>query len=460
MHYLAVDVGTSYTKAAVLDIERFRLGRIERVPSPLRRGNDHPLFHELDPREFVVAVRQVAERLLADTPKCRGVLLCGQMGGLVLTSPTGAPEGPYISWLDRRSTEVHPSGRTYFDLFRDKLGTEWPRRLGNEVRPGLPLPCLDWLSQHGGLPSSHVFPLTLPDFVAANLCGCRPVMERTGATGSIDVTSQQWPTELIEGLGLKHLDWPELVDFRAAVGECRLAGQDLPVYAAVGDHQCALAGTFLQPGELSINISTGSQVAMIEAPGSLPGEFQLRPFFDGAFLKTITNIPAGRALNALVRLLSELAESQQLPLADPWEYILDQASAAPDSELDVNLAFFPSPVSGPGRLGNLSEDNLSIGTLFRAAFAQMAEYNETFAARLSAERAWERVVFSGGLAQRSELLRELICRRLGPAHRVTKSTDDTLLGMMVLGRVIAGHEATVREAAQAVRLGIAESGAP
>jgi len=40
----------------------------------------------------------------------------------------------------------------------------------------------------------------------------------------------------------------------ASMGSC---------HTTVGDHQCALAGVLLEEGELSINVSTGSQVAAI-----------------------------------------------------------------------------------------------------------------------------------------------------------------------------------------------------
>ena len=61
------------------------------------------------------------------------------------------------------------------------------------------------------------------------------------------------------------------------------------------------------------------------------GDYQTRPFFDGRFLATITHIPAGRSLNALVGLLSELAEAQGLSLADPWPYIVREAGEASET---------------------------------------------------------------------------------------------------------------------------------
>jgi hypothetical protein len=103
----------------------------------------------------------------------------------------------------------------------------------------------------------------------------------------------------------------------------------VPCYTPIGDYQCAMVGALLQYGELSLNISTGSQVSLLK-PQAEFGNYQTRPFFDGRFLATITHIPAGRSLNLLVKLFSKLAESQKIELADPWPYIARCRADRPD----------------------------------------------------------------------------------------------------------------------------------
>ena len=76
-----------------------------------------------------------------------------------------------------------------------------------------------------------------------------------------------------------------------------------------------------------------------------------------------------------------------------------------------------------GSLTNIREENLTVGDLFRAAFVNMAENYYASALRLSPGQAWRRLVFSGGLPQKLELLRRLIAEkfqreyRLCPDHR-------------------------------------------
>ena len=287
-------------------------------------------------------------------------------------------------------------------------------------------------------------PVGLPDFVAARLCNARPVVEWTSATSTIAVADRVWPTEIIQRLNLDRLKWPSLVSYRHQAGTYTIDGQSLPVFAAVGDHQCAVAGTLLRRDELSINVSTGSQVAMLTNETTLAG-FQLRPYFDGANLKTVTHIPAGRALSALLRLLTEIS-GRESDIEAAWDYALKQAEAIAESDLSVNLAFFPGAIEGAGHLGNMHESNMTVGHVFRSAFEQMAEYYGQFASQLSPSNDWKRIVFSGGIAQRSPILRELIRARLGGSYRLTSSTEDTMIGLLVLARVISGRNENVLEA--------------
>ena len=111
---------------------------------------------------------------------------------------------------------------------------------------------------------------------------------------------------------------------------------------AISNAHCAAWAS--RSDELSLNISTGSQVSRRTAEFQ-PGPYQSRRYFDGDFLNTITHLPAGRSLNALVDLLTELAQAQGITLANPWEFIARRAAEADAGEmsrggLSVNLSFF------------------------------------------------------------------------------------------------------------------------
>ena len=353
-----------------------------------------------------------------------------------------------ISWQDQRALQpLADCNGTYFDEINRRITRDERRQLGNEPRPGLPLCSLFWLREKHDLPQGSVLAASLPGFVAADLCGSAPVVDITNAFahGALNLETGTWHDAVIARLGLENVRWPRIVPQGTVVGELRAGSRALPLFAPVGDYQCSQAGALLAPGELSVNISTGSAVIQV-AEGCEFGDFQTRPWFDGRYLKTITHIPGGRALDTLVRLLSELAEAQGLKLPDPWDYILQQSAEAAASDLRVDPAFYFSAMGARGSITNAREENLTVGHLFRAAFEGMADNYARCARRICPAGNWQRLLFSGGVALKIPLLRQMICQRLGQQHRLAPSEEDTLLGLLVLGLAFSGRASSVAAA--------------
>lgn len=439
MEMLAIDLGSSFIKGAVLDLDAGTFAHVRRSPFPAPIAGLPALRYEIDPAAVLAATRGLLDELASSAPDCAGVLFCSQMHCLVLADARGRALSNVLSWRDQRALEPHPAGDgSVFEQLARRIAAEDRQRLGNELRPGLPLAGVFWHAEQGLLPAGAA-PLALPDFVIAQLCGgAEPVSEPTiaAAQGALDLRAGDWHWPLLESLGLAGLRWPVVRPFSQPAGELRLGGRPVPCYPAVGDMQCALLGAALAPGELSLNISTGSQVSLLRDE-LRSGDYQARPYFGGAWLSTITHIPAGRALDMLVALLSELTEAEGIRLSDPWSTIARAVAATPTTDLRADLAFFASALGDRGSLTNLHEGNMTVGHLFRAAFERMAEAYALCARRLSPAGDWEWLVFSGGLAQNLPDLRELIARRFGAPYRLCDTSEDTLLGLLRLGRMIA-----------------------
>ena len=213
----------------------------------------------------------------------------------------------------------------------------------------------------------------------------------------------------------------------------------------------------MEPEELSLNISTGSQVGVIVADSS-PGDYEVRPFFDGRFLRTITRIPAGRGLNALVKLLGELAAAEGHPLQDPWATIAREVERTPTTDLDADISFFAGALAERGHLANLTEENLTVGHIFRAAFQSMARNYRLCAERIDPTMPWGRLVFSGGLAQNFAPLRDEVVAQFGLPMRLCPTSEDTLLGLLVLATYVAGRAPSVGAATAALKPSFAAVG--
>lgn len=472
MRCLGLDIGSSSIKGAVLDLEAGTVQSIVKEPFPAPLPDLPAGWYEIDPLEVASRARRVIEQLLAIAPDATSIYFCGQMGGVVLVDAENRPVTNYLSWRDQRTLSPYPSEGNYLDEIQRRLGQlhrfdgespndalahTWMSQLGNELKPGSATSLLFWLQESSALPSG-ARPATIGDFVIARLSGDLPRMERTQAIGLVDLQLNGWNTEVFDQLGLSSLDWGEMASIDVPVARCSINGRSLALYPTLGDQQCALLGAGLELGDLSVNASTGSQVSCITRE-FVPGPYQSRYFFGGNYLNTITHLPAGRSLNVLVDLLTEMPRSQAedpmqragtrtsspqgdqpstviAPPFSPWPYIAHAAATASDGAggLRLSLSFFDGPLGREGQLTGITTENLTIGNLFRAAFESMAETYDRLARVLWPSCDWQRVVLSGGLTQSVPVLRELIERRF-PGQVVESSTaEETLLGLLEVAR--------------------------
>jgi hypothetical protein len=181
------------------------------------------------------------------------------------------------------------------------------------------------------------------------------------------------------------------------------------------------------------------------------GDYQTRPFFDQEFLNTFTSIPGGWALDTLVGLLGDSLRGQSADAPDPWAAIAKATKEVAETDLKVDLAFFPKPNKGRGSIANIREDNFTVGHLFRAAFNDMAEKYCAWALRLWPDKLWKNIVFSGGVACQFDVLRDVIQKRFRTASRLAPFREDTLFGLLILALGFSGEIDSVRETIKEVR---------
>ncbi|HEX4147679.1 MAG TPA: FGGY family carbohydrate kinase [Pirellulales bacterium] len=445
MHFLGIDLGSTTIKVGVLNPQQGTVSAVRTQPFPGPLPGKAAAYFEIDADAVGHAVMALIDEVRPAAADCRGVVVSSQMGGVLLTDAAGAPVTNYLSWRDQRALEPYPGKQhSYFDELRQRTRPDDWDRIGRELKPGSAATLLFWLAKTGAVPANAAMAMSLGDFVVARLCRAPAAAEPTLALGLLDLTAGTWHTDWFGRLGFGSLAWPVLKDFSQPVGTVQMGSARVPCYPAVGDQQAALLGAELAEGELSINISTGSQVASLVSHWQ-PGDYQTRPFFDGRFINTITHLPAGRSLSALVDLLCELPLAEGYTVRDPWATIVRAVERTADSQLDVNLAFFASAVGDRGHVANLRLEDLTVGSLFRAALRSMADNYAVAAARLSADANWTRLALSGGLPQRFAVLRELLAERFGCPSRMVDTPEETLHGLLRLAQRIAAGGSTAAE---------------
>jgi xylulokinase len=238
----------------------------------------------------------------------------------------------------------------------------------------------------------------------------------------------------------------------AVAGVWRHAGRHIPLHVGIGDHQATLLGAGITaPDCLSLNLGTGSQLAVLDRPAD-DDAVERRPYFDGGMLRTITHIPGGRALAAFLGLLEDAARACGVAAPDFWPRLaaLDAADVAA-ATLDVDLAVFQGAwgYRDGGRLGRIEEGGLTSRNYLASILRAFVEQYARLAPRLDPRRELGRLVVSGGLGRRLPALPGLLAAATGYAVTPPTAVDESLLGLRALALVAAGRAETAR-AAQAV----------
>ena len=431
--FVGIDIGSSTIKGAIIDATRGSISDFCSRPFPEPLGGLPPSHFEVKSENIIAATEEVVAALLKQCSECRGIYFCSQMGGLVLARPDGTSLTNYISWRDQRTRAPHPSGAgSFVDELRRRTSKSDLGLIGNELQAGSASSILFWMVETETLPSGVVLAMNLGDYVVAQLCGTEPTTEFTLALGNVDLEKGVIHQEWFDQIGCKNVSWPPLVDVGQRVGSYRRDSRDIPCYPAVGDHQAALLGAGLKPRELSINASTGSQVSMLTEVLQCCDAYQTRPFFGRQYLNTITHLPAGRSLNAIVDLLAELATRDGHAISKPWDHIATAIEETGDSNLDVDLSFFESKLGSEGHIRRMRLENLTVGHVFRAALNNMADNFLQCALNVSPYRDWSCLVLSGGLAQKLPYLQVAIENRFDAPVRVSHVDEETLTGLMKL----------------------------
>jgi xylulokinase len=263
-YYLGVDVGTTGSKALLVD-EKGRVVASHTTEYPLytpRVG-----WTEQNPEDWwsatVKSVRAVLEKSKVKPEEVEGVGLTGQMHGLVMLDRELKVIRPAILWNDQRTGEEA-------EYINTKLGERIIEVTGNIAHTGFTAPKLLWVKRHEPENFARMRKFLLPkDYVGLKLTG-EIAMDVNDASGTalFDVKRRKWAEGLIAELELPLDVFPKVLESPEVRGEVTAEAAELtglrkgvPVVAGAGDQGAAGVGAgVVEEGVVSVNIGTSGVV--------------------------------------------------------------------------------------------------------------------------------------------------------------------------------------------------------
>lgn len=210
---LGVDIGTTRTKAAVLDIGGRELSWGS-APTPWEQvaTGAETSAHGL----LAAVLRATAQALEAAPPgPVVGAGVTSMAETAVFLDEHGRPSGPSIVWYDTRGVDEA------YELEESFGGEGFARHTGLPASALCTLAKLKWLSRQGWRAPARV--MSVADWVVHALGGDQASEASLACrTGAVDVPGRRWWDEAIEWSGVPQGSFPPLLQAGQRVGKARL----------------------------------------------------------------------------------------------------------------------------------------------------------------------------------------------------------------------------------------------
>ncbi|MCL2701623.1 MAG: xylulokinase [Phycisphaerae bacterium] len=463
--YLGIDIGTSGTKALVMDAD----GAVIATATA-----EHPIFSpkpgwsEQRPDDWwasaVAATRAVVKKAKIDARQIAGIGLSGQMHGLVITDGAGKPLRNSLIWNDQRTASQCAE-------IEDAVGgrNKLISLVGNKAMTSFTLTKLLWVRKHEPKIYDRVKHFLLPkDYVRLKLTG-EYVGEVSDMSGTLmlDQKKRNWSKEIIDIFQIDASILPPVVESQEITGRLTKAAaaalglcEGVPVVGGGGDQPAGAVGNgVVAQGLMSATMGT-SGVVFVHSPEYVTNPHgKVQTFCSsvaGEYCMFGCILAAGGSYQWYRNVLgaTEIAEAKKKKV-DPYELLTAQAAAAPAG--CEGLFFLPyltgerTPHADPnaracwiGMHNRTTKNELVRSVLEGVTFAM----NDALTAFRERNVAIKEIRLSGGGA-RSEFWRQLQADIYGTTCVTINAEEGPAYGVALLAAVGTGRFKDVRQACKA-----------
>ncbi len=426
MNILALDIGTSSVKAAVLQQTTGQpLGPVAKAAYPLL--HTEPEMAAIDPEQLWQAISSAVSEAIQNQ-EIDGIGISCLTPCLVLLDQQGNPLLPFVTHLDRRA---RPTAKA----LEARFGTEFLRETGNRPLPGgiSSIYFKHWTTQYPEqLRRVHRY-LHLNSWIALRLTGQTGFDPgNAGFTGLCRWADVAWSPEWCSQMGVMPAWLPPIVPGNTTIGYLKKEWTDtwslpegLPVKLGVADTSSAILAADMEPGDLLHLVGTTQVLAILtDAPQPSAQRLTRHLGVGESYLHVTHNPLGGVALDWLHQLcFSEVPET---------EYYSTMIERALERQTSVTL----DPVFLGGDRLEIDEKkagfkNLSLATdrldLLAALLQAMRSGHRAAWQALGRSQLPKRIFLSGGGAK--------VVRRLLPEYHqleVIELEQASLLGVAKL----------------------------
>ena len=201
-----------------------------------------------------------------------------------------------------------------------------------------------------------------------------------------------------------------------------------------------MLGGGIDEGSLNINIGTATQMSAIcrdPDDGFYGSIYEVRPYFDGRYLRTVTKLPGGRSLQVIAGLFADAVRTftgAEPGFPEIWDRIMELAGG--ETTLDVKTGFFCGLLFNEGAVKNIDSSNLTCRDIVCGAFYDLARVFDGILPVIDLGRDAGRIVICGKFGEVVRAYMEKMTNASAYRIDTSASSDDSFAGLGKL--VIAG----------------------
>lgn len=449
MKHLGIDLGSTFVKYAVFNMDTGHLVCQNKRPSVSRLSNSDGKF-EYSAKAIVELIENIILKTADQFGDLCGVIFSTQMHGFVFQAD-GDENPVYVSWQDLRSLNpIQGCEGSWLDFLKQEFPESLMKQTGVHIKTALSLCNMYVLVQekYGSCPSGEFF--TLGSYIIKRLTGnncCH--ITNAAPSGMVNIRTNSWSEELIAEAGFEKVCFPKILSGFECCGEYRCKEKTLNIYADYGDQQATILGCDPMLNDLIINIGTAAQICQV-VDVIVPNGYEVRPYFEGTFLNTVTNLPGGRNFEIYLDFIEDVVKTfdgREISRSELWQ-VLDRNDNWQSNGLVMKNRYFniSDGSAEPGSISGITPANFRSSSLTAAAYEYIArEYSQYYQMLTKETEKPSRVLLAGGKLSKQSMMVKTISEYFDIPVVTSQKADTVFDGLYRILQVCCGMKKSLSE---------------